>query len=150
MGDNPAVSSGVPLALDWDYVSSERFELPPENDDSEGSVTSRKAEKISKEEREAILRKQGYTDESFEQVESEIAVIKSPSGRTRGRKYHVDPSKLESFRKITETSLKDIRDELRQERLQQASLKTRSPSRKLQRFVSLRKSDIAVPGPGIF
>jgi hypothetical protein len=74
LGDNPAVSSGLPLALDWDHVDAQCFDV---DDYEKTKGRPKKATKIPGEHREALLRERGHTRGSFSRVSQEIENIKA-------------------------------------------------------------------------
>jgi hypothetical protein len=81
LGDNPAVSTGLPVTLDWKPVNSVCFDI----DEYERMCQGRreKAEKIHSADREAWLREKGYTKECFKRVEREINEIKASRRQSR-------------------------------------------------------------------
>jgi len=72
LGDNPSVSRGPPLALNWDAVNSEHFSLE-EYENKFGPAGD--AVKVSIRTREDWLREMGHTTESFNRVCHEIEDI---------------------------------------------------------------------------
>jgi hypothetical protein len=74
LGDNPAVKTGLPLSLDWENIGSECFGVDAFEKMHEGRA--RKASRISKADREALLRSKGYSTACFEVVLREIQMIK--------------------------------------------------------------------------
>jgi hypothetical protein len=86
LGDNPAVSTGLPVTLDWEAVNSECFDV----DEYETMCKGRghKSQQIHSADREAWLREKGYTRECFEKVCREIRAIK----RSR-RQSNANPTK---------------------------------------------------------
>jgi hypothetical protein len=82
LGDNPAVSKGIPVTLDWKYVSSQCFDI----DEYERMCQGRrkKAQKIDSADREAWLREKGYTRECLNRVWREISEIKASRRQSRG------------------------------------------------------------------
>jgi hypothetical protein len=71
LGDNPAVSTGIPVTLDWEYVSSQYFDIDEYEVMCQGR--QKKAQKIDSADREAWLREKGYTGECFKKVWREIS-----------------------------------------------------------------------------
>jgi hypothetical protein len=92
LGDNPAVSTGLPVTLDWKPVNSVCFDI----DEYERMCQGRreKAQKIHSADREAWLREKGYTKECFKRVEREINEIKASRRQSRGKlASKADPKK---------------------------------------------------------
>jgi hypothetical protein len=86
LGDNPAVSHGLPLALAWDPEDSMTFSL----DDFEiiRETRPKKPLKISCEDREAWLQEIGHTSGSFSRLAHEIFEIKSSRQQAKQEKIH--------------------------------------------------------------
>jgi hypothetical protein len=73
LGDNPAVTKGLPLALDWDHVDSNSYNL----EDFEKRKKRTRVMRIPAEEREARLREMGHSKDSFNKISQEIEQIKT-------------------------------------------------------------------------
>jgi hypothetical protein len=74
LGDNPAVSAGLPLALDWHPVRSELFCIDEFEKTRKGR--SRKVTRLHESVREALLREMGCSTDSLIKVSREIEQIK--------------------------------------------------------------------------
>jgi len=80
LGDNPSVSRGPPLALNWNAVNSEHFTL----EDYENRFgPAGRAKKVSIRTREDWLREMGHTTESFNRVCHEIEDIRISRQKSR-------------------------------------------------------------------
>jgi hypothetical protein len=99
LGDNPSVSSGVPVTLRWSILESFRmslrsFEAEKEKEDGDAEATTSKkvrARKLSAAEREAILRNEGHTRNSFLRVQNEIRSLRE------GQCDHHEPHRTHKY-----------------------------------------------------
>jgi hypothetical protein len=84
LGDNPAVSTGLPLELEWDHFASESFDVDEYERMNEGVCRSPK--RISVNRREAMLREKGHSMSSFTRVSKEIESIQAMRTETKEEK----------------------------------------------------------------
>ncbi len=109
LGDHPCVSQGPPVALDWSYMSSQHFDL----EDYEMITGDRqKAQKISREEREELLRTKGVSDDSLSRIEFEVQEIKASRKAVKEDKKKEDD--LVMYKLLSSTSLREFRLTTRQ------------------------------------
>ncbi|GAX10446.1 hypothetical protein FisN_21Lh144 [Fistulifera solaris] len=109
LGDHPCVSQGPPVALDWSYMSSQHFDL----EDYELITGDRqKAQKISREEREELLRTKGVSDDSLSRIEFEVQEIKASRKAVKEDKKKEDD--LLMYKLLSSTSLREARLTTRQ------------------------------------
>ncbi len=109
LGDHPCVSQGPPVALDWSYMSSQHFDL----EDYEMITGDRqKAQKISREEREELLRTKGVSDDSLSRIEFEVQEIKASRKAVKEDKKKEDD--LVMYKLLSSTSLREARLTARQ------------------------------------
>jgi len=119
LGSNPAVSSGLPVELDWDYILSETFDLDDYEKGTYGQ--EKKALRLTKEEREAILRMRGHSRSSFNRVFAEISQIKASreeaTKTAEGGKHVVDKEQqLDDYFVMANVSLRDFKRESRRQK----------------------------------
>jgi len=75
LGDNPSVSQGPPLTLDWDANKSECYSL--DEFEKINNSGGHHAKRVSMRTREIWLREMGHSTESFNRVSDEIEHIKT-------------------------------------------------------------------------
>lgn len=104
LGDHPCVSQGPPVALDWSYMSSQHFDL---EDYETISGDRQKAQKISREEREELLRTKGVSDDSLSRIEFEVQEIKASRKAVKDDKKKEDDIMI--YKLLSSTSLREAR-----------------------------------------
>jgi hypothetical protein len=100
LGDNPAVTTGLPLALDWDHVDSNSYNL----EDFEKRKRRTRVMRIPVEEREARLREMGHSKDSLDEISQEIEKIK-----TSRRESSKLLSPMDEYLLMANVSLRDKR-----------------------------------------
>ena len=80
LSSNPAVSSGLPMELQWDHIESENFSI--EDYEEMGGGTKKKPLRVSKVEREKRLVANGHSRSSFSKCFREIQKIKEDRNKT--------------------------------------------------------------------
>jgi hypothetical protein len=113
--DNPAVSTGPPLELEWDCFASECFQLDEYEDLGDKSPPKR----ISIRSREEMLSQRGHSRASFVRVDQEIREIKA--GRRQIKKDDIRAHQLDEYKLMASTSLKDLRNARRTLREEKAA-----------------------------
>jgi hypothetical protein len=86
LGDNPSVSRGPPVTIDWKPIHSESFPLDAFEGASRakrGTDQRRKPMKLSKDARVAMLMLQGHSLSEMSVVETEMNTIKTSRRQTR-------------------------------------------------------------------
>jgi hypothetical protein len=99
LGDNPSVSAGLPITLDWDVLSSDHFNLEEyeldklcqcgdekankANDKNMAYSNGRRPTRIPASRRYEIIRAAGHSRSSLNRVHSEIQQIKEMKRRAR-------------------------------------------------------------------
>jgi hypothetical protein len=81
LGVNPAVTTGLPLELEWDHCASESFAIDDYEKKNEGAC--RRPKRISVSRREAMLREKGHSCSSFTRVSKEILLIQAMRQETK-------------------------------------------------------------------
>ena len=81
LGDNPSVTTGPPLMLDWVHLKSECFHIDHFEQLNQGR--RKKARRIPRNDREAWLQKKGYSRECLDRVLKEIEYIKTTRRQTK-------------------------------------------------------------------
>jgi len=119
LGSNPTMSNGLPVELDWDYILSETFELDDYEKGTYGQ--EKKALRLTKEEREAILRMRGHSRSSFNRVFAEISQIKASREEAKktaeGGKHVVDKEQqMDDYFVMANVSLRDFKRESRRQK----------------------------------
>jgi hypothetical protein len=128
LGDNPAVSQGLPLALAWEKEDSMSYSLDEHEIIRE--TKPRKSLRISDIEREAALRELGHSSGSFSRVTQEIFQIKSSrqevkqAQKEEKKKQHA----LEEYQLLANCSLKEYRQK-RKEEIEQSTNESPSNSK---------------------
>jgi hypothetical protein len=114
LGDNPAVSQGLPLALAWDHEESMSFSF----DDFEEIRETRPKRplRISGVDREAWLQEIGHTDGSFSRVSEEIYEIKSSRQQVKQeiKKERKQQFALLEYQALASVSLREHRRKSRE------------------------------------
>jgi len=113
LGSNPAVSCGLPLELDWDYNLSENYDIDDYED--EWHAQPQKLTRLTSEEREDRLRKNGYENSSFMRVLEELIKIKASREIVIEEKKQQDTRDrhLNDYFIMANVSLRDFRRENR-------------------------------------
>lgn len=77
LGDNPSVSRGPPVTLDWDHNASESYDVDYlESLNLSSCAKAAKCKRIPESQREALLLSRGYTSECLAKTLKEIEEIK--------------------------------------------------------------------------
>jgi hypothetical protein len=137
LGDNPAVSQGLPLALAWDHEDSMSFSL----DEFEiiRETRPKKPLKISREDREAWLQEIGHTSGSFSRLYHEIYQIKLSREQVKQEQEQEERQEerqhfaLLEYQVLSNVSLREYRrqiSEVTRGGLKQSSNETASKSKK--------------------
>jgi hypothetical protein len=120
LGDNPAVRKGPPLALEWNSVKSERFNVDEYEELTKGR--KKKALRIPQATREALLRENGHSNDRIKQTSQEIVGIKAARCMTR---LDLDP--MQEYQVLSQLSLREHRRQGRQEAAATRSSKKKQP-----------------------
>lgn len=85
MGDNPSVTGGPPISLDWSYEQIPS--LPIKEFETFREANPRAVDShclmVSTEDRRAMLKRSGFTDNQIQQNEKRVAKIQKQRARTR-------------------------------------------------------------------
>jgi hypothetical protein len=76
LGDNPSVSQGLPVTMDWDVQESCHFNLDDYEKETEGSRQQQWQKRMPAQSRKELLLQHGHSRESFLRVVEEIQEIK--------------------------------------------------------------------------
>ena len=95
LGDNPAVSRGPPVSLDWQVQSSLVFHV--DDYENEQKKCGKKNTKLSATERYEILRAEGHSRGSFTRANEEIRQIKKESSAAAPAKKEDRPKYAAPF-----------------------------------------------------
>jgi hypothetical protein len=110
LGDNPAVSTGPPLELEWDHCASESYDVDYYEKMNEGACRSPKRISVSR--REAMLREKGHSCSSFTRVSKEIESIQAMRKETKEEKRK--EQKMHEYMVLANVSLREYRRVARQ------------------------------------
>lgn len=110
LGDHPCVSQGPPVALDWAHMSSQHFDL---EDYEQIAGDRQKAQRISREEREELLRTKGISDDSLSRIELEVQQIKASRQAVKNDKKREEDD-IMIYKLLSSTTLREARLSSRQ------------------------------------
>jgi len=102
LGDNPAVSSGLPVQLQWDPRDSDRYSL----EEYERLFGGGSLNRVSEEDRQKWLTRNGHTQQSFDQVHEEIKKIKGTRNLIKRQDAMRNLTPMEEYHMIMNASIK--------------------------------------------
>ena len=107
IGDNPSVSHGTPVSLDWDYEENEPLDLDMYEANRGNRRTNRQMFLNHYQRRNMLVHKWGYSEEEVKQVKKETKKVKNQRETSKYIQLNLQP--LTTLEEIAESAVRKFK-----------------------------------------